>query len=136
MPASVSASNTASSPISRADLPGYRPKGCTPSPTIATSLDPIVVSLCGPDRGEGVDHGLVAVGVDPERNDLQFHLLADPQLVRIRLGQPGLDPQRTGQFDVSDGERLEALRVIGAGVGRLGRAKPLRGEGPEGAPAG
>src|SRR5690606_9805896 len=108
-PASERASLTASAPISSADLPAKRPNGCRPTPTIATSMvSPLRVGL--DDGLEGEDGPLAALLVLSERHDRQFHHLADGESLRRRLRQTGLDPERTRQLHVADGEGLELPR--------------------------
>src|SRR5690606_34841734 len=127
-PASISAAKTACAPIARADLPGWRPKGCRPTPMIATSLGAIVASLLG-DRGEGVDHGLVSLGVRAEGHDPQLHLLPDAQLFGVGLGQAGLDLQRPRKLAVARREGLERLGGVVARIRRRGGPEALGGEG-------
>src|SRR5215471_2019149 len=91
MPASASAARTAWAPISSAGTPGKRPKGCKPTPTIATSSvtarSPLV------DGTERERDQLVAGVVDAERDDHELHLHSDPQARGVVLGQPGLDAE-------------------------------------------
>src|SRR4051812_44780253 len=96
MPASFMADRIASSPISIADLPGNRPNGCRPTPMIATSS--IGSSLRRSSRGrggrgEGVDHDLVPVVIDAERDHGQLPVLSDLRLAPLEAGQVGLDEQ-------------------------------------------
>src|SRR6478609_3344662 len=66
-PASPNARRTASAPMSIADLSPHRPKGCRPTPMIATSD---MSGLLGDGREREHEH-LGAVRVGAERDDHQ-----------------------------------------------------------------
>src|SRR4051794_23759509 len=134
-PASPSAARMASAPMSMADFGPNRPKGCSPTPMIATSsMSAFSFGLIA-GRRERVGHDLGAVLVDPERDDHQLHVHPDPQCARVALGEAGFDLHLVAQLHHPDAVRAEGLHGLAAGVGLL-REEVLGGEGPQGAPAG
>src|SRR4051794_17835435 len=115
-PASVSARRIATAPISMAVVSPNRPKGCSPTPMIATSS----TWLPSRQRSERECHDLVALVVRAERYDDELHLHPDSQRGGVGLGQPRLHLDLAGQLDKTDAERNEVL-AGGAAVGRRGR---------------
>src|SRR5688572_9076568 len=115
MPASAQAARTASAPMSSADLSPKRPKGCRPTPMMATS------SICSSsDRLEGEGHH-GAVVVLPERDDHEPDHHAEVQFLGVGLGQAGLDPDLVTELDEADAVGPKGLLGLAAGVGLLGQ---------------
>src|SRR3954447_21279927 len=105
----------ASAPISTADF-SNRPKGCRPTPMMATSLLMSNSLNVGSwrersslDRLERERDELVAVGVRGERNHGEFHLHAELQLLRIVFRQPTLDAHHVAELHEPDPEGDEVL---------------------------
>ncbi len=65
----------------------------------------------------GDDLGAVLVGVERDEPELELH--ARPELVRIVLGEAGLDAHHVAQLDESECEGRERLCGFAAGVGLL-----------------
>src|SRR5207245_2856699 len=79
-PASCRAARTASAPMSNADFPGNRPKGCRPTPMIATSSMVVLVSsVVGLDGREREVHELVSFFVRAEGHELWAGKVVTPQ---------------------------------------------------------
>src|ERR1700744_492345 len=115
-PASVNADWMASAPICIAVFSNL-PKGCRPTPMMATSL---LMSALLSDRLERERDDLVAVSVGGERHHGELDLLAELELGRVVLGQPALDSDNVTELDQADTERHEV--VTGRpGVGSSGR---------------
>src|SRR4029453_1840479 len=103
-PASARARRMAIAPMSIPVRSPKRPKGCSPTPTIATSTlsPPCRRSSAGArsiNRAECERHDLVAIVIAAERQQLELHLDADPQPIRRR---EGLDPHLVGELHVAD----------------------------------
>src|SRR5262249_1588187 len=130
-PASARARRIAIAPMSIPVRSPKRPKGCSPTPTIATS------TVCPPrggsrrrpliDRAEGERHDFVAILVGAERHEHELHGHADPQAVG--RGEARLDLHLAGELHVADAVRHER-GPCGSGVWRrggwelLGRPRP------------
>src|SRR5690606_6689465 len=86
MPASWRAARTASAAMSMADLSPKRPKGCSPTPMIATSFTSATSLAVHRREREGQHLGAVVVGA--ERHDLELDLHADAEPFGVVLGEP------------------------------------------------
>src|SRR5512139_4193836 len=104
MPASSSASWTATAPMSKAEV-SKRPKGWRPTPMMATSFisHPLRLALARGSEGERQD--LVALGVHVERHDRQFDVHAEVELLRVRFRQPRLDADEIVELHEPHSER-------------------------------
>src|SRR4051795_8764034 len=136
IPASARAIWIASAPICTADV-SNRPKGCSPTPMIATSF--IVAPGVSrrwrrSGRLEGERHDLVALGVGGERDHGQRDVHTEPQLCRIALRETPLDADDVAELHQAHPERPE-VRTGGADIGRA-RRESLRGPGDQPALAG
>src|SRR5215210_2130150 len=120
----------ASAPISIAVL-SNRPKGCSPTPMMATSLVMAHTSL---DRLERECDELIALVIGGERNHRQLDIHTELQFLRVVLGEPALDADDVLGLNEPDAERHEILsrRALVGGAGR----KALRGPRDEGAAPG
>src|SRR3954469_23242200 len=98
-PAFARACRIATAPISIAVVSPNRPKGCSPTPMIATSSTAVPLSAHRPKRES---HHVVAVVVAAEGHDHQLHLHSDAQRRGIGLRQPRFDLHLIGQLDVAN----------------------------------
>src|SRR5580704_759559 len=98
-----------------------------PAPMIPTA-SALTLLLLG-HKPERIGHhaARLAAGGGDER---QLHRHADAQAARIRLGQPGLDPDLSRKLDVPDAVRLERVRIIDRVRWRL-RREALNGPRPQ-----
>src|ERR1700684_1279072 len=117
-PASFNANWMASAPICIAVFSNL-PKGCRPTPMMATSL----VMSDSSDRLEREGDDLVAVSVGGERDHGELDLLSELQLGRIVFGQPALDADHVTELNQTHPERHEVVTgrtgVRGSGRGAL-----------------
>src|ERR1700722_12665707 len=136
-PASARADLAASAPMLSAVLPGNRPNGCRPTPTMATSgtlyllragrTGGIVragdgVRPGGGVRGEREGDDLVAGFRCAERHHYQPHRHADAQCVLRAADEDALHPQLPGELDQPYVPGLERFSgEEGAGKWRLRR---------------
>src|SRR5262245_34732627 len=103
--ASASARRMAIAPMSIPVRSPKRPKGCSPTPTMATSISfpPRRRSWTrarSADRPKCERHDLVAVLVGAERDEHELHLHADSEALRLREAR--LDPHLAAELHVAD----------------------------------